>query len=432
MENYSFFRSQTGIYLNVCLTASYHFPSDKPLRPAIFRALAVAVRKYPILSAVPVDEKKPRFIRLDVINLERTVTFLEYHGDAPVPGDEALDEVLEQQHNLPFTHEESLGPFWRVCVLHSLLKSQVMTLCFCFHHSLADTKSALVFHQDLEHALSFPSTYDIATTIAANKGPLLPSLEGVIDLKTTDQYIRKMENMGEPPSSTWSGEVQTLPVHTRFSSVCIPSPALKGLVAQSKWQGASMTALLMASAARAFFDVLPAQYTSLSGDCAVSLRPFLPLPVTDNSIGCYVGSFSESYSRDNASIWDDARRTKRGVDQVRRNNGADMPVGLLGGVADMKLWLLDKIGKKRWAAWELSNIGAVESDGTAGRCRMQSVLFSQSASACSGVVKISAVTGRDGRMALGFSWQRGVVGDEIARGVMERMREIMMEIAGEV
>ncbi|KAJ4209498.1 Alcohol acetyltransferase [Fusarium falciforme] len=186
----------------------------------------------------------------------------------------------------------------------------------------------------------------------------------------------------------------------------------------------------MSLIAGAFFRVLPSEYSVVQGDCAVSLRRFLPDYIDQRSAGCYVGSLSEVYNRESQSIWRDAKRTKKTINETLQLRGADMPVGYLKHVPDIVGWLTGKIGKRRWAAWELSNVGGFDdAPGLKSEDRqIQSVMFSQSASACSGAIKVSAASGRDGRLGLGFTWQEGVVGDEVVKELIQSLVDLIQEI----
>ena len=77
------------------------------------------------------------------------------------------------------------------------------------------------------------------------------------------------------------------------------------------------------------------------------------------------------------------------------------------------------MGQPRHSALELSNVGRLTPSGRSKDCEIESVLFSQSAGACSAAIKTSAATGRDGRLTLGFSYQEDVV----EKGLVERMIE---------
>ncbi|KAH8694355.1 hypothetical protein BGZ61DRAFT_493931 [Ilyonectria robusta] len=358
-------KSQLHIYRNVCVTASYLTNNDEELIPALFRALAIVVEEHPILSATLVDaDKNPRFVRLDSVDLERIVTFLDYADKVPVPGDASLDVILERQHNVSFKYDEPTSVLWRLAVLYSLKDRSEFT----------------------------------------------------------------------PPEAAWSGAVQTTPVHTRFSSLVLSPALIAGLKRQCDLHSVSLTALLMSITANALFHVLPSEYTFLWGDCAVSLRPFLSSSITERSLGCYVGSFSERFERFNVSIWDDSKRTKSTIDNLRKTNGKDMPVTFLQEVSDMcdmREWLSEKMGKRRWAAWELSNVGTLAQAGAPERakCQIKTLLFSQSASACSGAIKISVATGRDQRMTLGFSWQEDVVEKPIVAELIQEMNRLVIQTA---
>jgi hypothetical protein len=178
----------------------------------------------------------------------------------------------------------------------------------------------------------------------------------------------------------------------------------------------------MALFASALFHILPDCYTRVQGDCAVSLRHFLSPHVAHRDMGCWVGSFSQSYSRFEDSVWDNAKKTKITINDAVKGNGADMAVGYLRHVPDMAAWFRSKIGKRRPAAWELSNVGALapREEGETVGCEIENLLFSQSASACSGAIKLSVATGRDWRLGLGFTWQDGVVETELVHQLIDK------------
>ncbi|KAF4458632.1 Alcohol acetyltransferase [Fusarium albosuccineum] len=414
-EQYSTARSHLGIFTNVCVTAT----------------LASVIARHPILSAIPIDTvTTARFVRLPIIHLERVVTFVEKPGYTPGQSrDPTLDEFLEKQHNLPFQQDNSLVPFWRINVLTNPEDTSWFTLCLCFHHSLLDTQSAVITHEDLECALSSPQIGPVPDSIEPSQQDLLPSLESMVTLPTTADFVSRQQNIGEPPGYWWSGKQQTLPVRTRFSSVWIAEKCIHNWKGRCREQGVTLTSGLMSLIAVAFSRLLPQEYTTIQGDCAVSLRRFLPADIGQRSAGCYVGSFSEVYSRNTLSLWKDAKRTKNTIDETLRKKGVDMPVAYLKHVPNLIQWLAEKMGKKRWAAWELSNVGGLSpspdlklQDGL-----IQSVMFSQSASASSGAVKVSAASGRDGRLGLGFTWQDGIVDDELVHELIKSVVEMIGE-----
>ncbi|KAL3440278.1 alcohol acetyltransferase [Aspergillus insuetus] len=426
LEKYSTTRSHLSIYLNVGLTARYKRPSGATVKPALFRALSTLISKHPILSAIPVavETPNPYFVRLPEIKLSEVVTFAsdDAYSGGPSRRD-YLDDMIEQEHNHPF--DGSLNrtrPFWRLCVVERNVFPKNFDIVFIFHHSLMDTKSALSFHEELEKYMAEDDGSDLETDVVETPSvPLLPSLEELYTLTVSEKFLQSQETPCTPLPDSWTAAPQSIPVKTCFSSLWLSTTQSKKLKDMSKKEKSSVTAALQALIAASLFSALPLKYQTLQTDCAVSLRRFLEEPVTDTSLGCYVGTSSISYSRMPSFRWSEARRTKEIIEQVIAKKGGDMPVGYMQRVPNMHQWMLQKLGRARKAAFELSNVGKVSDLQRGFKFEIQGMLFSQSSSACSAAIKVSAVTGRDGRLALGFTWQEGIVESEL----VERIKKIL-------
>jgi hypothetical protein len=394
------------------------------VKPALFHALSILISKHPILLAIPfaIDTPNPYFVRLPKITLSEVVTFIKDDVNSPSSDwRETLDKVLEEQHNYPFEIQPTL-PFWRLCVLESSNCPESFGLVFMFHHSLMDTKSALSFHDELEGYMAQYSGLETSDTVYSPSLALVPPLEGLYTLPVSQEFLQSQENYTEPSPDTWTGTVQFRPVKTRFSSLWLSEVDTKALVALSKKERTSVTAMLQALIATCIFSVLPSTYHTLQGDCAVSLRRFLPEPVTASTLGCYVGSTSTTYHRKPSFNWDEARRTRVAIEDAMAQKGGDMPVGYLAFIQNQHHWMLQKLGRKRMSAFELSNVGSSSASRRASNFEIQGMLFSQSSSACSAAIKVSAVTGRDGRLALGFTWQEGAVEADMIEGVKRALK----------
>jgi hypothetical protein len=85
------------------------------------------------------------------------------------------------------------------------------------------------------------------------------------------------------------------------------------------------------------------------------------------------------------------------------------------------------MGQGRPTALEESNEGKLAPSNQLKDYELRSLLFSQSAGECSGAIKASAATGRDGRLTLGFSYQEGVVEDRMVEGVIQKFESILQE-----
>lgn len=347
---------------------------------------------------------------------------------------EILDKILEEQHNCPFEFDSKHPlPFWRLLVLERNEDPKSFTLVFIFHHALMDTKSALSFHHELEgHMVDFnrlAHSIEPNSTIKPPSLALIPPLEGLYALPISEEFLRSQEKYSEPSSDSWTAVPQFTPVKTRFSSLWLSGTQTKMLTVLSKKESTSVTAVLQTLIATCLFSVLPSKYNTIQGDCAVSLRRFLPKPVTEATLGCYVGSISTTYNRAASFDWDEARRTKAVIEHTMAQKGGDMPVGYLKFIQSQHNWMLQKLGRKRMSAFELSNVGASSPLQGESCFGIESMLFSQSSSACSAAIKISAVTGRDGRLALGFTWQEGAVEDDMIDRVRQALKS-QIEILG--
>ncbi|KAF7592547.1 hypothetical protein BBP40_012771 [Aspergillus hancockii] len=354
-----------------------------PVKPALFRALAILIFKHPVLSAIPVDvdTPNPSFVRLPSIILSEVVTFVDNKSHSRSSDwRKELDNVLEEQHNCLFEDlPKQLRPFWRICVVEN-------------NESPHISPSALSFNEELEQYMCQGSGDEYPDVIDTPSTALLPPLESLHTLPVSEEFRLSQEMHHDPSLERWTGAHQSIPVRTRFSSLWISPAETNRLAAVSKAERTSVTATLQTLIATSMFSVLPPSYRELQVDCAMSLRRFLSSPITATSLGCYVGSLSMKYPRMPSFTWSEARRTKTIVEQVVRSKGCDLAVGCLRFIPDQHLWFLQKLGQKRASAIELSNIGKLAPSRGKSDYEIEGMLFSQSASACSAAIKVSAVT----------------------------------------
>ena len=132
------------------------------------------------------------------------------------------------------------------------------------------------------------------------------------------------------------------------------------------------------------------------------------------------------YSKMISFDWTEAPRIKIIIDQElakkKKKKKSDMPVEYMKHIPDQCTWILQKLGRRGMSAFELSNIGKVPASRKLS-FEIESILFSQSASACSAAIKVSAVTGRDGRLMLGFTWQEGIVEDNMIEQIKQALKD---------
>lgn len=407
-----------GIYNGPGVTASYRIPSGaaNTYKQEIYRALAKVIARNPSLCAIPVDADTPnaRFQKLPELRLEDVVS---YHTleESEMDGHDALDQFLQHQHSLKFTVTAPPSPYWRVMINQPTNDPGLLYISFIFHHAISDTQSAVVFHAHLEEALATGSSSDpdIDLTLKIGNITLLPPMNVAHPQPMTEAYKESLKSYRDPPG-TWNGRPQCLPLVTRFKSHWFSASDSTALVALARSHGTTLTAVFQTLLASTLFTLLPEKYEYVVLDCAVSLRRFFGPTIDENSIGTYASTLPLLYRR-SAFSWDEVQRTKEFLTETLARKGTDMPANRMRDMRDMVGVLNSRIGKHRGATMELSNVGLFK--GTTegkGRWKVESMLFSQSASAVGGAIKVGTVMGRDGRLTLGIACQEGIVEDEFS------------------
>lgn len=408
------------------------------------------VAEHTILSAIPVDEhtQEPYFVRLPEIDLGKCVVFQERQSPIPSPDGERdveLDELLSKQHSMTY---EAPNPFWRLCILTSSPQARVFTAAFFFHHALGDGGSGMAFHRSLHRALNnaISGLQDgaVNVTIVSPSTPLLPSLESLHPLPVTTWHLLKVifkEKIwgSSPDPGLWTGGNCKVPLgqprirHLAFSAAS--TTEFKNLCRKND---ASITTALQTLLAGAIFSHLPARYTTLTCTVPLSARRLLPQDagITDDAIGVWYQDMSETYTRGNfkqhqgTSIdvlpWSEAQRSRRSVEKALALNGANAGVNLLRFVNNFQQELfLSKVGKDRGQSLEVSNLGLFKTahsskrDGDGNEVKIGRMIFTQSSGVTASAIQVSVITGTDGCLVLGVSWQQGVVDDELVEKVLD-------------
>ncbi|KAJ5887508.1 hypothetical protein N7495_007549 [Penicillium taxi] len=449
LEQYSTSRYQVKFYLNVAVTATYTLPESftLPTKDYIYRACETLIGQHPVLSAIPAAEEtqQPYFVRLPQINLDQAVSFeprknipTESADGEPSP-DLDLEALLEVQHNTPFAE---LSPNWRLCILTNPVNDREFTAAFVFHHALGDGNSGKAFHRTFLQALhSAPTAVETKSQIQSPQEPLLPNIEALHPMPLSIFYLAKQLFKAKiwSPSETglWAGsEVQT-PVTTRLRLLPFSKDVVASLRGQCRKEGTTITAFLQTMIARSLFAHLPDVYSLLICSGALSCRRWLPDIITDDSIGVYVSDFEEKYRRTSVMSsnglfpWDETRRSRQTIEAVLELKGRDAKPNLLKFVDNYQQELcMSKLGQKRDKTFEVSNIGAFQAESDPGRPSIGGMVFSQCASVIGNAIEISTISGPDGCLVLGISWQDSVVEESLMEVFIKSTKDEMRRLAG--
>lgn len=87
-----------------------------------------------------------------------------------------------------------------------------------------------------------------------------------------------------------------------------------------------------------------------------------------------------------------------------------------------------KVGKERDSSFDISNVGVMRNNKKR-KWQVGRAVFSRSAFASGCVLPIAVVTGADGCMVLGFTWQEGIVEEELVHCVIRSIEQEIEMIA---
>ncbi|RHZ63002.1 hypothetical protein CDV55_104709 [Aspergillus turcosus] len=366
-----------GFFNNVGVSVQYKrsessSPAITDLRGLIYAAAGDVIRKHRILFAIPVNEgaPDPYFASLPSIDLNRTITFLNQ----------------SQPHNTDFKAEYGTLPFWRLIILQSPGGTE-FTASFIYHHAIGDGVSGLAFHHAFRNALEAASAsslpgYKVENIIVPDENTsVLPPLEGLHPLPINP-------TPSHPPTTLkeWTGNPIHIPCKSRWASFYLQPSACKAFVQECKER--KLPREVVDNAIGTYFDATRVQFTRTDQTPPDSnvLDVLSGAQHVSNSINDYLGNVSPS-------------------------GEPYTSVAVFKTIPDVSVAFNSMLGKPRDAAFEVTNVGLFSPATTPqtaedARWQVGNVLLSRSSA-----VPGAAVTGGNGNMALGFSWQEGVVED---------------------
>ncbi|KAF7556992.1 hypothetical protein G7Z17_g990 [Cylindrodendrum hubeiense] len=442
-----------GFFNNVGLSAHYKLsssssPAVPDLRQLIYAATGDLVRKHRILFAIPVNEDTTNtyFAALPSINLNRTITFLQ-RSQPFIPNegeDKELDAILEDQHNTNFKSDYGTLPFWRLIILQNPGVEKEFTASFIYHHAIGDGVSGLVFHNALRDSLETASSslsLDVKTertVVADSDTSILPPLEELHPLPINP-------TSPSPPAKKlkeWTGNPIHTPCKSRFSSLYLSPSVSNTFFQECKEKNASVTSALSSVIATVLFSILPPTAEALTCIIPVSLRPWLKLPreVTNDAIGTYFDATNVQFTRadhksqDSSStdIWAGAEQVSKVINDYLGNVSPSgepyTAVAIFKTIEDVSVIFNSMIGNPRDAAFEVTNVGLFPSSTnpqteSAPLWQVEKVMLSRSAVVSGAAVTVSVATGGNGSMTVGFTWQDGVLEDDVIDNVSQGVRK---------
>lgn len=431
--------------------------SHQSLKSLIYSALHNLIPQHPMLSVTIVYEhpSKPYFSALTKVGLDKIVHILPLERDI----DEIVQEVICQDFRQQI---QAGGPCWRVVVVRGVVdKISGFWVVFAFHHALSDGLGGFVIHKDLLQSLN-NGALDLGSPISPTvevqtPKQLTPAMEQIHKLSLGLGYLLKairdeyLPFITTPPSNLWicgdpGNSLYFLPppagLRTELLTLRIPTEVMRGVLTETKEKRTRVTPLLEAILSLAFLEAFP-QCDNIRISIVISVRRWLtkqlePNGGADNVFGLYVTQISQDFtmaafdlSKPLPSIYSEAQRARETIDTVLRSYGKNTEGGLLPFVWNLDSHFKRKIGQRRVYSLELSNVGVFKTGAVPSKDKwdIADVRFSQSAYVTGAAVECNIVSLDSGAMALGFTWQEGIMSKEAMKKVLQRVR-VLLELVG--
>jgi len=468
MEQYCTHRHNLNYYNCVVTSAFYicpatgsnvNAPSPADHQPLVYAALHSLIPQHPMLSVTVVDEdtSKPYYSALTKVDLDKIV---HIH-----PSERDMDEIVQGELCRNFKQQVQVGgPCWRVVVVPGVVDNvSGFWVVFAFHHALADGLGGFVFHRELLRTLN-SGGLDLDRQIlpvveVQTPKQLTPPMEHMHKLPLGLGYLLKalrdeyLSFTSAPPPHLWicgdpGNPLYFLPssagLRTELLTLRVPAEVLRGVIMEVKEKRTRASPLLEVILSLAFFEVF-SHSNNIRVLVIVSLRRWMskqlePYGGADNVLGLYVTQISEDFTRAAfdfskplPSIFSEAQRAMETIDKVLLSCGKDTKGGLLRFAGNLDSYFKRKIGQRRVDSLELSNVGVFKPGAIPDKATWDigDVRFSQSSNVAGAAVQCSVVSLESGAMALGFTWQEGIVTKEEMGRVLEKVKALLELVGAE-
>ncbi|KAF8430418.1 alcohol acetyltransferase [Tirmania nivea] len=363
-----------------------------------------------------------------------------------------MDEIVQDERCRNFEQQmQASGPCWRFVIVPGIVDNiSGFWFVFVFHHALTDGLGGFVFRKGLLRSLNC-GDIDL-------KNPISP----IVEVQTPKHPPPAMEDMYKlplgltyileaVPPHLWTchdlGNPSYVPppssgLRTELLTLRIPAEVLSGVLMKTKEKRIRATPLIEVILSLALLEVFP-HSDNIRVSVIVSMRRWLTEQLesyggADNVLGSYLTEFPEDFTRAAfdfskplPNVYSEAQRARETIDKVLLSCGKNTSVGLLRYVANFDSYSKSKTGQRREDSVEVSNVGVFKTGAIANmdNWNIGDVRFSQSANVTGPAVECSIVSLESGTMALGFTWQEGIVTNEEMRRVLERTKALL-ELVG--
>ncbi|RPD61766.1 hypothetical protein L226DRAFT_534049 [Lentinus tigrinus ALCF2SS1-7] len=432
-------------YVVVC--ARYTHPSATPLsKPVLFAALEDAIRKNAALAArLPPTSPEGVWLALPSVDLKRVVTFVDKDSAD-------LSTLLEEIFAKPMEYPEGM-PLWRLFVLRDGM------VVYAYDHALGDGQSGHAFHHNLLASLrsihDIPSGHTGIVTSLPQDAALTPALEDDMDttvplrMLVREFFKSRFPFVDRKKGKTWSGYPAQQPptLVTRVRLLEYAPEQASNLIKLAREHKATLTSTIHTLALVILSRLIYAQpvnkkYRYISTIIPMSLRRFTGAPPSAicNHVSIYAVYHPLFRPAPGPTITKDAfpwGRAAALTATLKRKLPRSPPTAGLVRYLHGKYeeFILGRLGKKRTAGLELSNLGAFpepKADGAApgpGQWRIEQMFFVQADATLGAAVKVNPAGTAAAGLGISVTWGEGAVDDAFAEEFVKAFDEGLRALA---
>lgn len=472
-EHWSTSRHAIGIYTGIANSCRYEISEDRlhgrPVQAVVEEALGRLILRLGGLRVGIIKENtnQASFVSVASMNLGDFIEWETVTGSSQAQYDARVLEATKSRLEQLWPDVASRPP-WKLLVVQNGASAPgkvVIDMVFTTHHALADGKSTMVFHNGLLRELNSDSpppaglkshvlSFDRPPVLAPPQQELIQFRIGwVFFLKTLWEEFGPSWLKPRPPVEPWAGKVITLEPHRlNLRLLSIEPEVVKSLVSACRTHGATLTAIIHVLVLASISKRVPAEVApAFSSETPIGLLPWAKsAPGVDIDLTSMLLVLNTSSNK----VWDadtvaDLRRRLDEVDDgieedlvwplaatwraEMKAKLASLPnddvCGLMDYVTDWQKRWEGKIGQKRDATWEVSNIGLIKgiADEGQGGWTIQCSFFTQPAFLAGPAFAVNVTGVEGGEVTLTLNWQGGVIDDSVVDGVVYDMSTWLKE-----
>jgi hypothetical protein len=360
---------------------------------------------------------------LSQIDLNNIVEFIDTQD---------LQKVFEDSFLKPFDASSDL-PLWRIIVLGN------KTVVFVWSHSFGDGRSGLAFHRAFSAALNKPSDSPDTSIVIPSSASLIEPVENLVDLspplgKVLGAILDSIiPARFKQDTSAWTGAYVskeiTLKTHVRI--INIEAAEMAKVMTACRANKATVTSVLQILSISILSKLIkehePKDYKTIFSYIPLSLRPLSG--ISDDAFCDHVSAYSTYAKIPSQFSWTKAAELSNTLRAYVKTSPQE--IGMFKFVNNkLDNFLLGKLGKKRKAGTEISNLGLFKYPSSIAHEGRQwsigAMLFAQCDPVLGAALKINVIGDPRGGLSITLTWGENILETSFVESFALQLKEQLL------